>query len=241
MFFVLDRKRCLVLSACVLVAGLIVGGIIGAIPYKKTFGVGTGDKLTIVIDAGHGYPDGGAVGASGSVECEINLKLSKKLSEIFEGKGIKTVMTRTSDDGVRDKNASGWSKVEDMRIRQKIIKDADAELFLSIHMNHFSSPKVHGLHLFYSENHKEIKPLAEDIQKNMSKLTGAKVTAVRAASKSLFLLKSPPCPSILIECGFLSNPDEEKNLLSDEYLSKLAWTIADSIEKYYKNDKNLTN
>ncbi len=234
MFYVIGKKCCLFICVCVMVGGLILGGIISKMLYKKTFGIGTSEEMTVLIDAGHGYPDGGAVGITGLVEADVNLNLSKKVAEIFEGKGIKTIMTREKEGGVRAEGAEVWRKIDDMKIRQKMVRESDADLFLSLHMNHFTSKNVHGLRLFYAQNHKEIKPLAEDIQKSMSEITGAKVTAVRSADKGLFLLKSPSMPAILIECGFLSNPDEEKKLSDDEYLSKIAWAIAETVEKHYR-------
>ena len=119
------------------------------------------------------------------------------------------------------------------------MKKSNADLFVSIHMNYFPGKSIHGLRVFYTANHEEIKPLAEQIQNKMSEITGAKTTAVKTADKTLFLMKNPPVPAILVECGFLSNIDEEKKLNDDDYQSRLAWAIADAIEKYYKeNDKN---
>ena len=230
MYFVIDRKKCLIICIIFLSVGLFLGGALGIIPDRKTFGI-DGGELRVVVDAGHGLPDGGAVGVNGSIESELNLDIANKVSEIFRNKGIEVIMTRTEEEGVKVKDS--WNKVEDMRLRLKTVKDSDADLFISIHMNHFPTPDVNGLRLFYAANHKEIKPLAENIQSKMADITGAKVTAVRAADKSLFLMKSPPMPAILIECGFLSNPTEEKKLNNEEYRAKIAWAVAETIEKHY--------
>ena len=104
-------------------------------------------------------------------------------------------------------------------------------------MKNFPGASVNGLRIFYSANHDEIKPLAEKIQAKMSEVTGAKTTAVKAADKTLFLMKNPPLPAILVECGFLSNAEEEKKLNNEDYQSRLAWAIADTIEKYYSEPK----
>lgn len=113
------------------------------------------------------------------------------------------------------------------------MKTKNADLFISIHMNSFENKSANGLHIFYSENHKEIEPLAKEIQNRIAKITGAKTHAVKYAEKSLFLMKNPPIPAILIECGFISNPEEEKKLNDEEYRSKIAWAIGEAIEKYY--------
>lgn len=237
MYVVLDRKRCLIICSVFLATGLFLGSVLGVIPNKKTFGV-DGGELKVVVDAGHGLPDGGTTGVNGSVEADLNLDIANKLSEILCGKGIEVVMTRTEKGGVKNDNDGPWRKIDDMRLRLKKVKDSGADLFLSIHMNHFPQAEVSGLRLFYSANHNEIKPLAENIQMKMSELTGAKVTSVRAADKRLFLMKSPPMPAILIECGFLSNPSEEKKLSNDEYRAKIAWAIADTVEKHYLDLNN---
>lgn len=233
MYIVINKKICMVMCFVLLAAGIAAGGTINAINGKLTFGLGSGKNLTVVVDAGHGGPDGGAVGENGTIEADINLEIAKKLCEVLNGMGIDTVMTRSGSEGVKSEKADGWSKKEDMYERMKILKKSDADLFVSIHMNHFPQKNVHGLRLFYAANHDEIKPLAEKMQANMQSVTGAKVSSVRAADKSLFLMKSPPVPAILAECGFLSNPKEEKNLKDGEYQSKLAWAIAKSIEEHF--------
>ena len=230
MFFLFTRKNIL-WGLIFAVVGISLGMVIKFSPYSKTFL--TDDNPCIVIDPGHGIPDGGAVGARGTVEQEINLAISKKLCEVLEGKGMKVIMTRTDENGLfSDGMGIREMKVKDMKKRLEIMKKSDADLFVSIHMNYFPSSKINGLRVFYSANHSEIKPLAEQIQLKMSEITGAKTTAVKTADKTLFLMKNPPIPAILVECGFLSNEEEEKKLNNEDYQSRLAWAIADAIEKY---------
>lgn len=235
MYVVINKKRIMLLCLPVLIIGLLVGGIIGIIPDEKTFGIGSGETLRVIVDAGHGLPDGGSVGANGSVESELNLAIADKLCEVLAGKGIEVIKTRESGNGIRTQKDGSWSKVGDMRARLQIMRKSDADLFISIHMNHFEQTGVHGLRLFYANNHEEIKELAEDMQVKMSEVTGAKVSTVKAADKNLFLMKSPPLPAVLVECGFISNPEEEKKLSTDEYQAKLAWAMAESIEAHFVN------
>ena len=145
-------------------------------------------------------------------------------------------MTRRDRGGIVREGES-WTKKDDMYLRKQAVKKSGADLFVSVHMNHFQQTSVHGLRLFYSANHPEIKPLAELMQKKMSEVTGAKISSVGAADKGLFLMSSPPMPAILAECGFLSNPAEEKRLSDREYQAKLAWAVAESIEEYFTKDK----
>lgn len=188
------------------------------------------------MNAPHGEPDGGAVGVNGTVEKDINLAIVKKLQEILEGKGIEVILTRKDDSGLQDESAETIRKmkVSDMNNRLNIIKNSGADLFLSIHMNSFGDKNVNGLHIFYDKSHPEIEEVASKIQDSMSEVTGASVHSVKTADEKLFLMKNPPMPAILIECGFLSNPREEKKLSNEEYQAKIAWAIALSLENNIK-------
>ena len=186
---------------------------------------------TVVVDAGHGEPDGGAVGINGTIEKDINLQIALKLREVLENRGVRVIMTRTDDNSICDNSARTLheKKVSDMHIRLEIINTSGADLFLSIHMNSFSDPKSGGLHVFYSRNHPEAEETATLIQESIAELTGAKTHAVKTASDTLFLMKNPIPPAILIECGFISNPEEEKLLNDDNYQSKIAFSIANAV------------
>lgn len=233
MYIILSRKKCLL---SLMIAGVLcftAYAIFALSSFADTF---FKDKtLSVIVDAGHGVPDGGAVGIGGTVEQEINISIAKKLAEVLEGKNIGVIMTRTDESGIWTEKSDTIreKKVEDMHNRLKIIKKSDADLFVSIHMNSFPSTSALGLRVFYSPAFSDIKPLAENIQVRMSDVTGAKTTVVKAADSTLFLMKNTPVPGVLVECGFLSNPQEEKNLNSEEYQARLAWAIADAIEKYY--------
>ena len=237
MFIVKSRKEVL-WSLLFISTGLLAGVALTMSPLLKTF-VQDADKgkTVVVIDAGHGLPDGGAVGAGGTVEQEINLEVSKKVEEVLEGKGITVIMTRKNENCLSEQ-AEGKSlremKREDMNQRLKIIKKSDADLFVSVHMNQFQQPEINGLRLFYDKSDPETEELAKMLQERMSEVTGAKMYAVKAADLTLFLMKNPPVPALLVECGFISNPQEEKKLNDEDYQSRLAWAIAESIEEYLK-------
>lgn len=228
---IFDRKKIMITVGCVIISAFVFGAAIYSINRNDTYN--SGKNVKIIVDAGHGFPDGGTVGVSGSVESELNLEIANLLRETLEGKGIEVVMTREGSDGLRDENSGRWKKSEDMNKRLKIMKTAGADLFVSIHMNHYPEKSVHGLRLFYSKKHPDIKELAELMQYKMASATGAKINTVMAADARLFLMKSPPIPSILAECGFISNPDEEAMLNNEEYKAKLAWAIAEAVEEYY--------
>lgn len=237
LFIVKSRKEVL-WSLLFVGAGLLFGAALGINPILRTIGrISDNRTMCVVVDAGHGLPDGGAVGVGGTVEQEINLDVSKKVEEVLSGKGIKVIMTRI-DENCLSEQAEGKSlremKREDMNERLKIIKQSNADLFVSIHMNQFPEPQVNGLRLFYDKSHPETKELAELMQTRMSEVTDAKMYAVKTADQSLFLMKNPPVPALLVECGFISNQEEEKKLNDEDYQSRLAWAIAEAIEIYLK-------
>ena len=190
------------------------------------------NRFCVVLDAGHGSPDGGAVGVNGTQEKDINLDVVLKLREILESRGLKVILTRESDSGIFDSNAETIheKKISDMKRRLDIINNSNADLFISVHMNSFTDSISNGLHVFYSRNHPQAEETAIRIQEKISALTGAKTHAVKTASESLYLMKNPVPPSILVECGFLSNPQEETLLNDENYRAKIAFAIAEAIE-----------
>ena len=190
------------------------------------------NRFCVVLDAGHGSPDGGAVGINGTPEKDINLDVVLKLRQILENRGMKVILTREGDSGIFDSNAETIheKKVSDMKRRLDIINNSNADLFISVHMNSFTDTTSNGLHVFYSRNHPQAEETAIRIQKKISSLTGAKTHAVKTASESLYLMKNPVPPSVLVECGFISNPEEEKLLNDENYRAKIAFAIAEAIE-----------
>ena len=216
------------LSAAVAIAVMISVRTVPTISLNKPY--------TVVVDAGHGEPDGGAVGVNGTIEKDINLKIALKVQEILESRGVHVIMTRKDDNSICDKSAQTLheKKVSDMHNRLEIINTSGADLFISIHMNSFSDPSSGGLHVFYSRNHPEAEETAALIQESIAELTGAKTHAVKAASDTLYLMKNPVPPAVLVECGFISNPEEERLLNDEKYQSKIAFSIANAMIKAKK-------
>ncbi len=221
--------------ACLVIACALTGTAAGAVVERVGRQMVNNSEPCVVVDAGHGAPDGGAVGANGTDEKEINLSIAKKLQEVLEGKGIKVIMTRETDDGIWDEDAQTIreKKVSDMNNRLQIIKNSGADLFLSIHMNSFTNRRANGLRIFYDKQHPDGEALAASIQQSIADVTGAETNAVKTADTRLFLMKNPVTMSILVECGFISNPEEEKKLQNDEYRAEIAWAIAESVENYF--------
>jgi len=187
---------------------------------------------TIVVDAGHGGRDGGSVGVSGTVEKEINLKYALALKEVLVKNGFRVVLTRNNDDGLysaTDKN----KKLSDMNRRFEIIKKANPNLVVSIHMNSFSSSKAKGAMTYYRKGDDASKRCADIIQKSFHSFCGAKTTSGKVGD--YYMLNCSYYTAVLIECGFISNPDEEKLLNSKEYRNKIIESIYKGILLYFGN------
>ena len=187
---------------------------------------------TVVLDAGHGGFDGGTTSVYGDLEKDINLSIAKKTEQFLKVMGFKVVMTR-SDDA-----ALAGTKKEDMYKRLEIVKSSPDSIFVSIHQNYFSQGKYFGAQMFFGSGYEqEGKALALTLQENFkNNLIAGNTREIKAAPNDLFLFKKAPCPSVLVECGFLSNYNEAKLLKNDEYQNKIAFTIAQSVAQFYAND-----
>ena len=194
----------------------------------------------IVIDPGHGGEDGGAIGVNGIYEKDINLAIAEQVNDILQAAGISTVLTRSDDRLLYDPNSDyqGHKKVQDLATRRKIAESYDSAIFVSIHMNAFPEEKYSGLQVYYSPNNPESKTLAEYLQTNSKVyLLPDNTRTIKKATESIYLLNRLRCPAILVECGFLSNPQECKDLSSPEYQQKIAFAISLSIlEHLSEND-----
>lgn len=179
----------------------------------------------IVIDAGHGGEDGGTVGVNGVAEKEINLLLSGTLAEIFRAAGWEVVETRTDDRLLYDPTSdyAGRKKVLDLAGRRKIAEESGCALFVSIHQNSFPSPECRGMQVYCSAGSPESRAAAEAVRERVrGSLQPENDRAVKEAGSAIFLLDRLTCPAILVECGFLSNPEECALLCDDAYRQKLA-------------------
>ena len=186
--------------------------------------------ICIVLDAGHGGRDGGCVGVNGSVEKDLNLKYTLKLKEKLVGYGYKIVLTRNNDDGLYSPLATN-KKVSDMNVRMKKIKEVNPNLVVSIHMNSFADKSVCGANCFYKIDDEASINCANLIQKSLFKQCS--VRSESAKKGDYFMLNCSYYTSVLIECGFLSNPEEEQKLNSNEYLEQFTNAVADGILLYF--------
>lgn len=182
------------------------------------------EKKTIVIDAGHGGSDPGKIGINKVLEKEINLKIAEKLKTFLEMEDIKVVMTRETDAGLESADASN-KKADDMRKRCQLIDDANPCFTVSIHQNSYHEEAIKGAQVFYYEQSEEGKKIAECIQKHLIEQVDSSNKRVAKANGSYYLLKKTQQPTVIVECGFLSNFEEAEKLNDDYYQEKLAWAI----------------
>lgn len=185
---------------------------------------------TIVIDAGHGGADGGCIGrSSGITENELNLEYAETLKSICEGLGLKVVMTRTDLNGLYSPLASN-KKRSDMEARQKIIEDSGADLVLSVHMNAFPLSSSRGAHVFFDKKNQGGEVLAQSLQNALyENIAYAKS---QANAGDFYILNCTQVPGALVEFGFLSNHEEEKLLLSNEYRQEICYAVACGVLDY---------
>ena len=192
----------------------------------------------IVIDAGHGGVDGGAVASDGTNEKDINLDIALKLNELMKLNGFSTVMTRTEDISIHDDDATTirQKKVSDLKKRLSILDDGDALCMISIHQNIYSSSKYSGTQVFYGKNNTLSKTLADSIQNQVVTLMQPdNKRAIKQTTKDIYLLYNAQKPCVMVECGFISNQEELSNLKDDEYQTKMAFAVFVGFLEYYND------
>ena len=210
-------------------------------PYKKIPVFSHSANKCIVLDPGHGFPDGGAVGINKSIESTLNLKIALLTKNMLQKKGYTVIMTRSDENSIWEQGTTiSEKKKSDMHRRLEIINTSDADMFISIHLNKFSDTKYQGAQVLYSKNFVQSQILAESIQKELCLLKeNIKKRSHLKAPKGLFLMENARIPAVIVECGFLSNAAEEELLNTKDYQKSLAKAIVSGIEKYYRKAENL--
>ena len=187
---------------------------------------------TVIIDAGHGGEDGGASSAAGLVEKDVNLDIAKNLSQMLRANGVNVIMTRDDDKLLYDKNVDfhGRKKKFDMAARLAVMQKSEHAIFVSIHMNSYTSSEYSGLQVWYSQNHNDSEVLANVIQSNNQRLLQPDNNRkIKGATSAIFLLDKATCPAVLVECGFLSNQAEASKFETNEHRQRVALLLCSSI------------
>lgn len=234
MFF-LSKKR-IVLLASLLIAVVSIG--IFQMNLKEesieTVALPVSNKV-IVLDAGHGNPDGGAVSTNGISEAEINLKIALKLQNLLEQSGATVILTRSDENGIydADKTKLKNQKVSDIKNRVKIGNSSSADTFVSIHLNKIPQSQYSGWQTFFKSGSEQGEKLATLIQENLNKTIEKENNRVPMKLDNVYIVKNVEIPLTIVECGFLSNEEEERKLQEDDYQDKLAWGIYNGIINYF--------
>ena len=196
------------------------------------------DKIRFVIDAGHGGEDAGAVADDGTLEKDLNLQIARLLRVVLELNGNEAVLTRDTDTLLYDyyndlKDYTGQKKVYDLKNRLKIASEKENSIYVGIHMNKFSMSKYSGLQVYYSPNNDLSYDIANSVKSNVRNcLQPENNREIKRADSSIYILNHAEIPSVLIECGFLSNERELELLRSQDYQRSLAITLFSSIVGY---------
>ncbi|MBQ4585881.1 MAG: N-acetylmuramoyl-L-alanine amidase [Clostridia bacterium] len=193
------------------------------------------DGYTIVIDAGHGGEDPGAVGSDGTLEKDLNLEISTLIYALCELNGNNAILTRCDDKLLYDyyddlEDYTGHKKVYDLKNRLKITESQRNPIYVGIHMNKFQESKYSGLQVYYSKHNEKSSSLASDISKRTKEfLQPYNKRQPKVAGSGIYILDNLECPSVLIECGFMSNESELEALKNEEYRKRLAICIFSSL------------
>ncbi len=221
-------KRKILGAAAIVLAGAVAGVCAGTAAAASS---SPSDLPTVVIDAGHGGIDAGVCGVNTGVkESDINLYISRELKSRFSGAGFNCVMTRADHGGLYGTTAQGF-KMRDMNRRKEIIVESAADIVISVHQNTCPLKSRRGSHVFYDKESGESAVLAGYIQGNLNNLSGG-VETNTILTGDYFMLKCTDAPSVIVECAFLSNAEDEQLLLDEQYREEIATAIFEGVIMY---------
>lgn len=198
------------------------------------------NRRCIVVDAGHGGVDGGTTSCTGVPESKLNLEIAMRLNDFLHLIGIDTKMIRTTDCSVYTSGETiAAKKVSDLKERVRVVESTNGGILVSIHQNYFAQSVYSGAQVFYG-THTDSQALAKKLQANL--ITSANPGSKRSAKKAsgVYLMEHVSCPAILVECGFLSNPDEESLLRTAAYQQRLCCIIGSTLSEFINSSPSTT-
>ena len=220
------------LFAVFMVVALTLGSKENNLNYIDTVSLPVSGKV-VVIDAG--IPDEGAEVGDGTTEAQTNLKIALKLQSLLEQSGCTVILTRSDENGIYDLDSKTLKqkKISDIRNRVKIGNESSADIFVSIHLNKIPQEQYDGWQTFYNKNSEQGQKLAKLIQANLNEAIQKENKRVAAKIENIYIINNVEIPTTIVECGFLSNPQEKELLLTDSYQNRLAWGIYNGIIDYF--------
>ena len=234
---ILSKKRFGIISTILLISLFVfVFQVASSKQTVQTVSLPVSNKV-IVLDAGHGKPDEGAQSSNDTTEAETNLKITLKVQSLLEQSGATVVLTRSDENAIYDldKTTLRQKKISDIHNRVKIGNESSADIFVSIHLNKISQQQYYGWQCFYKQNDEKSTALAKSLQENLNDSIQKENERVSMKLDNVYIIKHVEIPISIVECGFLSNPEEETQLLSDDYQNRLAWGIYNGIMDYFYN------
>ena len=228
-------------SGCLRVAGvyILIIGIFLAVAYWTSIATTTVAQMiplerhhTIVIDPGHGGIDGGATSCTGILESKFNLDISLRLRDVFHLLGYRTIMIRTEDISIyKSGETIAAKKISDLRSRVQIVNETEDAILISIHQNTFSDSRYSGPQVFYGPKG-EGEALAKMLQKSLTDSLAPGSNRMAKEAEGVYLMQHIECTGVLVECGFLSNPEEEGKLKTSNYQNNLSCVIASTVSNF---------
>lgn len=235
MFFIINLKKvCFILGIFLIGVFCFYGNITVE---SSIIPASVSNNKIIVIDAGHGEPDGGATSDSGVKEADLNLLIAKELEEALKENGYVVVMTRKDENNIASSDQQKpirKMKVSDINNRIQLTNQSNADMLISIHMNKFNQSSSYGWQTFYKSNSEESKIIAENIQNGISANIDRANKRTALEIKKVKLIDQAAIPAVIVECGFLSNSEDLRLLQTTEYRNQIVNGILEGIEKYYE-------
>lgn len=228
----MNRKVLDILMAVLFIAGVVCTMEFGLPKAVEATGDASAGPVMVAIDPGHGGIDPGKVGVDGALEKDVNLSISYKLRDCLIAEGYEVVMTREDGDGLyADDDVN--KKAADLKKRCEIIGDAAADITVSIHQNSYTDPDVSGAQVFYYKHSAQGEKLAAILQEELREKLDADNRRVSKANDNYYMLIHTPCPTVIVECGFLSCPAEEAKLIDEAYQQQIAEALTAGLNEYF--------
>lgn len=234
-------KKCFLYSGfipvtCIVLAGMLMLAYLGSVTAATVAELDIlSRRKTVIIDAGHGLPDGGATSCTGVLECRMNLEIATRLNDLMHLLGAKTYMLRTGDNSVYTQGQTiAAKKISDLKNRVAAVNSMTDSVLVSIHQNHFPDSRYHGPQVFYAETAGS-RELAQAVQKELTQHLDPDSRRQCKPANGVYLMQHIQNTGILIECGFISNPREEAKLRSADYQKLLCGVIAGSILRHMQS------
>lgn len=235
---VVVKKTNIVLVGLILLLAIALLGLNLSQGDSRAVSTGEAGRKTVMLDPGHGGEDPGAVSSNGLKEKDVNLAIALKVKALLENDGYKVLMTRQEDVLEYSPGTTGYTnkRFQDLTRRKKMMDEAGADIIVSIHLNKFQQTQYYGAQVFYPPESRDSMKLAQLLQKSIRENVDPENTRealIKKKQPQIIILQNPKTTIAIVECGFLSNPEEERKLADSAYQDKLAAAVKAGIDRYF--------